>query len=223
MESNQIEIRHTKPGDKPLGRPTKLLKEFAKVYDTHEAKVPCNGCTACCRSRSTMADLQPDELTLFPEAVMDSEVGWVLPQRPDGSCVHLIDDRCSIYERRPLACRIFDCRMAALLQVMSSDPVMVEATQQWKQPELDKKKDRVALMALKLAGLQAMKFSDAYWEIISMAYANYQNFINQARDLLAKFERIPPHQLTELMNRMNRFVANRDDADDDQTEDKTDA
>jgi Fe-S-cluster containining protein len=28
----------------------------------------------------------------------------------DGHCVYLVDDRCSIHERAPLVCRVFDCR-----------------------------------------------------------------------------------------------------------------
>jgi Fe-S-cluster containining protein len=35
----------------------------------------------------------------------------VLKSKPDGSCVYLGDQGCSIYERRPQMCRAFDCRL----------------------------------------------------------------------------------------------------------------
>ena len=32
-----------------------------------------------------------------------------LPRHPDGSCIYLVDEMCSIYPRRPAACRDYDC------------------------------------------------------------------------------------------------------------------
>ena len=47
----------------------------------------CNGCGACCR--------------VAPRLVP----GW--PKRADGACVYLTpDNRCAIYEKRPLVCRV---------------------------------------------------------------------------------------------------------------------
>lgn len=48
---------------------------------------PCTACGLCCKK----AGLVPN----FPE-----------PVNPDGSCSHLKDNKCSIYETRPLICRI---------------------------------------------------------------------------------------------------------------------
>jgi Fe-S-cluster containining protein len=51
----------------------------------------CSGCGACCRKVKV---LHPD---------------W--PTRPDGACIHLTqDNRCAIYETRPLICRVDEAR-----------------------------------------------------------------------------------------------------------------
>ena len=37
-----------------------------------------------------------------------------LRKRPDGACIHLGDNGCSIYEHRPQSCRRYDCRIWSL-------------------------------------------------------------------------------------------------------------
>lgn len=55
----------------------------------------CNGCGACCRRVKV---LSPD---------------W--PTRADGACALLTqDNRCSIYETRPAACRVDDAKPAGM-------------------------------------------------------------------------------------------------------------
>ena len=91
--------------------------------------MPCDGCTACCRS-----------------PVLDR---GDLPRAADGSCGHLVDGKCLIYAERPLACRVYDCRLASLLGIMpANDQVMMEAHQQWarfKEPTVDDTDMRVAI------------------------------------------------------------------------------
>jgi uncharacterized protein len=51
------------------------------------AAFDCNGCGGCCRR---VRNIHPD---------------W--PTRPDGACIHLTaDNRCAIYEKRPMVCRV---------------------------------------------------------------------------------------------------------------------
>lgn len=55
----------------------------------------CNGCGACCR------------------AVKFIDPNW--PTRLDGACINLtVDNRCAIYETRPLICRVDEGRPAAI-------------------------------------------------------------------------------------------------------------
>jgi hypothetical protein len=83
-----------------------------------DATVPCDGCTACCRS-SFFVHIGPDEtetLRRIPSALLVRAPGLpdgyrVLGYDERGHCPMLVDDRCSIYEHRPVTCRKFDCRV----------------------------------------------------------------------------------------------------------------
>lgn len=86
-------------------------------------KLRCAGCAACCRR---------EMLALFPEHGDDpaayqtnpvpqvhpasGRTFTVLAQQPNGDCVYLGktpagEDGCTIHDRRPWACRQFDCRV----------------------------------------------------------------------------------------------------------------
>jgi Fe-S-cluster containining protein len=80
--------------------------------------VPCAGCTACCRS-SQFVLIEADEHDttdhippeyLFPAPRMP-EGSFVLGHGEDGACPMLGPRGCSIYEFRPRACRVYDCRV----------------------------------------------------------------------------------------------------------------
>lgn len=86
-----------------------------------ESFVPCGSCNACCKLLSP--HLTPDEVSSgkypisliqsTPEMIMrDPTIGPVVTmfKNKDGGCSMFIDNKCSIYEDRPRACRIFDCR-----------------------------------------------------------------------------------------------------------------
>ena len=47
----------------------------------------------------------------------------ILERRSDGSCVFLESGYCSIYERRPLACRIYLCCMGSRLEILEEQIV----------------------------------------------------------------------------------------------------
>jgi len=72
--------------------------------------VPCGSCNACCRHAHLHADLTPDERAEFPEAVLVPGTGWALPKMANGECVYFTGEGCGIYDRRPISCRVYDCR-----------------------------------------------------------------------------------------------------------------
>lgn len=77
--------------------------------------VPCNGCTECCRSGQGLV-LHPeagDDVASYRHRVTAQGV-FVLAAE-DGRCVYLGESGCTIYERRPLLCRSFDCRKHYLM------------------------------------------------------------------------------------------------------------
>jgi hypothetical protein len=82
-----------------------------------DADVPCGDCTACCRSAQfvPVGSDEADTIAHVPRALL-----FPAPRRPGhfvlgyderGHCPMLVDDRCSIYEHRPRACRMYDCRV----------------------------------------------------------------------------------------------------------------
>lgn len=74
--------------------------------------VACGSCRACCVGEA---------IALFPEdgdvvasyETRQIEIGGalvtVLRQRPDGSCVYLGENGCTIHDRAPVICRSFSC------------------------------------------------------------------------------------------------------------------
>jgi Fe-S-cluster containining protein len=100
--------------------------------------VPCNGCTACCRS-SQFVHIEPDEVDTL--AHIPVELRFPAPGRPQGHvvlgyderghCPMLDDDRCSIYAHRPRACRTYDCRVFPAAGVVPDQPLIAERVRLW--------------------------------------------------------------------------------------------
>lgn len=75
------------------------------------ANVPCNGCTACCRGEVVMLLPGRDDVESYEHEIVTLPVGTgPVLKKVDGHCIYLADDRCSIHERAPTVCRVFDCR-----------------------------------------------------------------------------------------------------------------
>jgi Fe-S-cluster containining protein len=97
-----------------------LAEMRAALRGERDAEVPCAGCTACCRS-GQFVPIEPDETETL--AHIPAALRFPAPRRPPGHfvlgyderghCPMLVDDRCSIYEHRPRACRMYDCRVFA--------------------------------------------------------------------------------------------------------------
>ena len=76
--------------------------------------VPCHGCTLCCQQdavRLEKEDLsfeyQTEPHPFVPGALM-------LAHKPNGECVYLENNGCSIHDHAPSLCRLADCRSLAL-------------------------------------------------------------------------------------------------------------
>lgn len=78
------------------------------------AHVPCGGCRLCCQKNVIM--LFPDEGDVVES--YDHEIrtigpgltGPVLKHKPNGDCIYLGPEGCTIHDRAPVCCRVFDCR-----------------------------------------------------------------------------------------------------------------
>lgn len=71
--------------------------------------IPCNGCTQCCkgplRSLPLVMDPNPGRFETYKVGEM-----IYLANKPNGDCLYLGDEGCTIYEDRPVECRVYDCR-----------------------------------------------------------------------------------------------------------------
>lgn len=110
----------------------------AALRGERDAEVPCNGCTACCRAAQFVA-IEPDETETL--ARIPAELLFPAPLRPAGHvvlgyderghCPMLVDDRCSIYEDRPRACRMYDCRVFAATGIDPDKPEIATRVREW--------------------------------------------------------------------------------------------
>jgi Fe-S-cluster containining protein len=129
-------------GDLPAGEFSAWLAGMQRALRAEvESDVPCDGCTACCRS-SQFVHIEPDETDAL--AHIPSELLFPAPRLPlghvvmgyddAGCCPMLIDDRCSIYEHRPRTCRTYDCRVlpAAGLTPEDADGPIARRARRWR-------------------------------------------------------------------------------------------
>lgn len=75
--------------------------------------MPCGSCHLCCKSE--VLALLPDEgddVQSYEHDYIDLPMGRVpvLKHKPNGECVYLGPNGCTIHDRAPYICRIFDCR-----------------------------------------------------------------------------------------------------------------
>ncbi len=93
-----------------------------------DSDVPCDGCTACCRS-SQFVHIEPDETDTL--AHIPAELLFPAPRAPRGHvllgyderghCPMLVGGACSIYVHRPRTCRTYDCRVLAATGIDAGD------------------------------------------------------------------------------------------------------
>lgn len=71
-------------------------------------KYPCTGCGCCCRVVGTLFE---NAKRVIPEIAGEFPYKW----DDNGACEMLVGNKCSVYENRPLLCRIDD--LQAHLQI----------------------------------------------------------------------------------------------------------
>jgi hypothetical protein len=79
-----------------------------------QTEVPCGDCTECCRTgQGLFLDPAQDDIASYRTQTLDGRS--LLATTDEGACVYLGPTGCTIYERRPLLCRTFDCRKHYLI------------------------------------------------------------------------------------------------------------
>jgi len=142
-------------GPVPMGSVARYVRERAKLQkacaahangeqvpmEQMTARTPCNGCTACCRGLTVDLDPRESGDGLDYETLTSGKRR--LRKNLDGSCVHLVDGRCTVYAIRPLTCRVFDCRdnaVTSCVTLAQAIPI-TEAILRWR-PEFKTLEDR---------------------------------------------------------------------------------
>ena len=90
--------------------------------------VPCHGCTACCHGDAIMLFREHENIEQYLYEMVDlpgAGIGPVL-KKVDGHCIYLVDGKCSIWDRAPYVCRIFDCRKFYLARTRAERRRMVK-------------------------------------------------------------------------------------------------
>jgi Fe-S-cluster containining protein len=147
------EYRKIPAGTKRSGSPTKLLRTWITAQATgDDINVPCGTCNACCRTARMEIDVLADEAAVI-EHTLDAAGNRKLAKNPDGSCVYLVEGKCSVYANRPRACRTYDCRVPNLVfgWCDGSDAIMEEAISVWAPLETPTAEDVDTLVAIRMA------------------------------------------------------------------------
>jgi len=90
------------------------FKGIVVETDFPASDVPCGTCVDCC---SKLAPYLTEEEFLsgqyvytFTKADGANKPVITVPKAEHGGCMYFVNERCSIYEKRPFACKQFDCR-----------------------------------------------------------------------------------------------------------------
>ena len=113
-------------------------KTHAQVIAGKPADVPCGTCTVCCRA-GQFIHIEKDEAAFaaIPEALRVAAPGapgvYIMGHGENGHCPMLIDNACSIYAKRPITCRTYDCRIFSAAGVFPDEtqPEIASRARQW--------------------------------------------------------------------------------------------
>jgi uncharacterized protein len=130
----------TQRQDLPAGGFSDWLRSTRSAHATDAgADVLCGECTACCTS-SYFVHIGPQETETL--ARIPSDLLFAAPGLPEGTmllgydenghCPMLIEAKCSIYEYRPLTCRMYDCRVFAAAGIAADRTLITQRARRWK-------------------------------------------------------------------------------------------
>jgi uncharacterized protein len=124
----------------PAGRFSSWLADLrAALIEGRGSDVPCGGCTACCTSSyfvhiesgesRTLARIVPELVFAAPGAPGRRLLGY--DRR--GRCPLLTaGETCSIYDDRPLTCRVYDCRVFAAAGISADREAITRRARRWR-------------------------------------------------------------------------------------------
>lgn len=142
------------------------------------ADVPCGDCVSCCKSGMEIP------LSFSMDAIwLACTVGPSGPdhlaKKEDGkTCYYLDDDKCTIYDQRPIVCRSYDCRKHLASKVIEFD--LRHMAEQWQASEWYHPWNREILLAINLAAKDAGECNST--TASDYGLARFPEFLAIARD-----------------------------------------
>jgi hypothetical protein len=176
-----------------------------------EAKVPCNGCTACCHfsridvdpSRELPEDLAHLDLIADPDPPVPG--GLMLRKRADGACIHLGPDGCTVHAHRPRACRLYDCRVGAVAGLWETYGTSDQRAPLWV-TEQRTDEQRTWASGLQFCAQEFVKQrSDQSWvasDAIEYAYAKFRERLPMMERSLELLRTLSPKEKQQLLAEM---------------------
>ncbi len=76
-------------------------------------KVPCDGCTLCCQGDAVRLLNEDDTDSYLTEPHPYIPGALMLAHKPNGDCIYLAVNGCSIHDHTPALCGAADCRALA--------------------------------------------------------------------------------------------------------------
>ena len=158
--------------EKPAGRFSTWLRYTRNMLVKDEGiDVPCGKCNACCKS-SYFIHIRPEEtrtLKHIPRKILFSAPGLpkgnvLMGYDENGHCPMLINEKCSIYDHRPLTCRKYDCRIFSAAGIVAGDYDKILITQhikKWKFSYLSEV-DYKQHFAVKAAAMFLKKYANCF-------------------------------------------------------------
>jgi len=76
--------------------------------------VPCNGCTLCCQKDAIKLYPEDNPADYLTEPHSYIEGALMIAHKPNGECIYLSENGCTIHDRAPSLCKAADCRFLAI-------------------------------------------------------------------------------------------------------------
>ena len=76
---------------------------------SHLPPLQCAGCRKCCLGDTVKLTDGYDKPSRFKKRLVDGR--YELRKGKDGNCIYLGEKGCTIQHRKPLTCRLYDCRV----------------------------------------------------------------------------------------------------------------
>lgn len=161
-------------------------QQYAKIKEFN-MDVDCSGCPDRCCTAGLQIPLEKWEFRKFKHTIVDKKDRksgiHVLQLQDNGHCYYYQDNACAVYNRRPAACRLFDCRIYGAGALV--DPCMEAAADQWNWSRWANEGFWVLQRAVNLATQDILNHSPvdlptALWGGI----ANFQEYLGMAYEML---------------------------------------